>query len=159
MPPFLLLLRCAALCILLLAAQAVLPALTAQAHAWQARVVYIADGDTVTVLRGDRQQVRVRLYGIDAPEKGRPYSGKATRALAAMVGNTVVELTPMDVDHYGRLVAVVTPAGEQRSANEQLLALGLARVYRRHCTADFCARWLELEAQARAAQAGMWRRR
>jgi len=41
--------------------------------AWSGKVVGVADGDTITVLR-DKEQVRIRLYGIDAPEGGQPFS-------------------------------------------------------------------------------------
>lgn len=40
-------------------------------------VVDVSDGDTITVLTPDEQQVKVRLYGVDCPEKKQPYGGKA----------------------------------------------------------------------------------
>ena len=59
------------------------PALAADdpPHSFEAKVVKIADGDTITVLL-DKTQHKIRLEGIDAPEKGQPYGTKARQALA-----------------------------------------------------------------------------
>ena len=56
-----------------------------RAWAWTGKVVSIADGDTITVLHDGHDQVKIRLYGIDAPESGQPF-GKASRQnLSSMV--------------------------------------------------------------------------
>ena len=59
--------------------------------AWTGKVVGIADGDTITVLRDGHDHVKIRLYGIDAPESGQPF-GKASSALETM-GTRVVGAT------------------------------------------------------------------
>ena len=46
------------------------------AHAWIAKVVSVTDGDTIKVYNVDKGQVKIRMYGIDTPEKAQPY-GKA----------------------------------------------------------------------------------
>jgi endonuclease YncB( thermonuclease family) len=48
-----------------------------QALAWQGRAIHISNGDTITVLAEDKQQVRIRLYGIDAPEMRQNFGRKS----------------------------------------------------------------------------------
>lgn len=63
---------------------------------------------TVTVLTEAKEQVRVRLYGIDTPESKQPFGSKATqfvRDLAAL--NQNVEVDVRDIDQYDRTVAVI----------------------------------------------------
>ena len=50
--------------------------ISASCHAWSGKVVHVADGDTITVQR-DGKRVKVRLYGIDTPEKAQWYGQKA----------------------------------------------------------------------------------
>jgi micrococcal nuclease len=121
--------------------------------AWSGRVVGIADGDTITVLR-DKEQVRIRLYGIVCPEKYQPFSKKARQFTAKMVHGKVVEVEPVDVDRYGRTVGLVTVF--KRLVNEELVRAGLAWVYTHYCTQPICDRWKVLEQKAREAKRGLW---
>lgn len=58
-------------------------------HAWLGKVVHVADGDTITVLR-DGKKVKIRLYGIDTPEKAQWYGQNAkTFTSAQVMGKTV----------------------------------------------------------------------
>lgn len=59
--------------------------LLAQAQAIEGRVVSVADGDTVTVLDGRKVQHKVRLAGIDAPEKGMAYGQRSKQHLSGLV--------------------------------------------------------------------------
>src|SRR6476646_5303985 len=74
------------------------------------RVVRIADGDTVTVLVSGNQ-VRVRLFGIDAPERGQDYSRKSREALAELVFGKDVRVVVYGKDRYGRTVGDVYIGG------------------------------------------------
>jgi hypothetical protein len=63
------------------------------AFAWSGKVICIADGDTITVLTEDKQQVRIRLYGIDAPGGGQAYGRKATQYVKRLLADRpVVEI-------------------------------------------------------------------
>src|SRR3954467_3861194 len=68
------------------------------------KVVRIADGDTVTILVDGNHQVKVRLFGIDAPERGQDYSRKSREALAELVFEKDVRVVVHDKDRYGRSV-------------------------------------------------------
>ena len=50
----------------------------------QNKVISIHDGDTITILQG-KQQIKVRLFGIDAPELKQPYGKKPKQFLANLV--------------------------------------------------------------------------
>jgi micrococcal nuclease len=63
----------------------------------------IQDADTITVLTEDKEQVQIRLYGIDAPEGGQAFVRKATQFVKGLLpGNPVVEIDVKDTDRYGR---------------------------------------------------------
>ena len=98
--------------------------------AWTGKVVGIADGDTITVLNNGRGE-KIRLHGIDTPEKGQAFGNKAKAVTGSMLRGRVVEITPMTTDRYGRTVAQVYVDGQ--SLNESLvrsvgLRLGLPKV-------------------------------
>ncbi|BDC50651.1 hypothetical protein F183_A29670 [Bryobacterales bacterium F-183] len=117
-----------------------------------ATVARIVDGDTLRAVV-DGQELRVRLWGIDAPERGREGASDATEALArlAPVGSSV-QLERVDVDRYGRTVARVIVNGED--VGERLVCAGYARWYRRY--ARGAANLAACEATARADARGVW---
>lgn len=125
-------------------------------HAFPALCVHIADGDTVTVLTDTHDQIKIRLYGIDAPERGQPFGARAKDVMGELCGNQAVEVQEMDVDRYGRTVAVLRPAGRGQSLNHAMIQQGLAWVYPKYCRADFCDAWRELEDEAREGGVGLW---
>lgn len=69
----------------------------------------IVDGDTIIVRDGSGVQTRIRLAGIDAPERGEPGFQQAADALAAKLLNRRVTLRVYALDRYGRTVADVLP--------------------------------------------------
>ncbi len=130
------------------------PAIT---FAWTGKVISIHDADTITVLTDDRQQVRIRLYGIDAPEGGQAYGKKATQYVKRLLADRpVVEVDAKDTDRYGRTVAVVIlPDG--RNLNEEIVRAGYAWVYTRYCKEILlCIGWANLQQEAREARRGLW---
>lgn len=143
-------------CCVLLALYLVLLAATGlAAETIAGKVVHVADGDTVTVLTPARQQIKVRLYGIDCPEKRQSYGNRARQAVAAMVVGKEVRVRNMGVDRYGRVLGLITgPAGED--VNRALVRQGMAWVYTRYCKAPQCRTWHNDEAEAQAARRGLW---
>lgn len=112
----------------------------------------VADGDTVTIITHDRQQVKCRLAGIDAPEKAMPMGQKAKQALSDLVFGKYVVYQVIDIDRYGRSVCKLQYDGQD--VNRKLVVDGWAWVYRRY-TDDQAL--IAAERQARAARRGLWR--
>src|SRR5210317_295356 len=77
------------------------------AHAWMAKVVSVTDGDTIKVFNAEQGQVKIRLYGIDTPEKGQPYGKAAGKYLASLIAGATVEVEIVTTDRYGRTVGII----------------------------------------------------
>jgi len=121
--------------------------------AWSGQVVGVTDGDTITVLHEGRGE-KIRLYGIDCPEKRQAFGTRAKEATSALVFGKVVEVEPVNVDRYGRTVALVTVG--TTLVNEELVREGFAWVYTRYCKRSVCRAWGLLEEEAREARRGLW---
>ncbi|WZP00361.1 thermonuclease family protein [Isosphaeraceae bacterium EP7] len=92
---------------------------------YAARVVGISNGDTITVLKADKTQVKVRLHGIDAPETGQDFGSRAKQAASDLAFGKDVTVKVKDTDRYGRTVAdVFLPDGVW--LNREILELGMA---------------------------------
>jgi endonuclease YncB( thermonuclease family) len=129
---------------------------SAHSDSLQARVVAVANGDTITVLDAGKRQVKIRLYGIDCPEKKQPFGNRARQATADAVMGKDVTVHPINTDRYGRTVALVAAPGREM-LNSWLVKEGLAWVYPLFCRrADICDRLKELEQSARESKAGLW---
>ena len=127
---------------------------TAQAAEFQGTVIRVIDGDSLIVLRkGD--PVKVRLYGVDCPERNKPYSRQATAMTKALCLDRRVRVIVRDWDHYGRTVAeILVPPGI--NVGHELVKAGLARWYRQYAGHD---KTLErTEATARKQRCGIWSR-
>jgi micrococcal nuclease len=142
-------------CIQALTVFAVLLAAPSISFAWSGEVVHVSDGDTITVMRGS-EKVKVRLYGIDTPEKAQWYGQNAKTFTSSQVFGKVVDVREIDVDRYGRVVGLVSTG--DLVLNRHLVAYGYAWVYHQYCKKPFCSEWSELEAQARHEKRGLWKK-
>ncbi|PIE56931.1 MAG: hypothetical protein CSA34_01130 [Desulfobulbus propionicus] len=123
-------------------------------NAWQGKVTRVRDGDSLTIEQAGRSR-EVRLYGIDAPEYDQPFSARARSRLNGLVWRRRVVVRPMDHDHYGRVVALVSVDG--MLVNRELVAAGLAWVYPRYCKEKpLCQELAGLEQEARQRGIGVW---
>ena len=122
-----------------------------------ARVTRIADGDSFTCI-SDGQEIRVRMFGIDSPEREQPGYDDARDALRQAIDGKTVELRVVDVDQYDRQVArVILPAAGEREevdVNRQQIAQGRAWWYRTYAPEE--ADLAEAEESAKAASRGIW---
>lgn len=114
--------------------------------------VGVYDGDSLLLELPDGDRTRVRLYGIDAPEKGQDLAHAARKKLTRLVYDKLIRLEVIDVDKYGRYVGKVYAGA--RYVNRFMLKEGLAWLYRHYAADD--AVLAEAEARARAAARGIW---
>ena len=133
------------------AATLLLIGLTSNTHAdFTGRVVSVADGDTITVLR-DRTQVKVRLLEIDAPEKAQAFGTKSKESLSEMCFGKTAELADKGRDRYGRTLARVSCDGVD--ANAEQVRRGMAWVYDRYVTDKTL---YAVQEAANAERRGLW---
>ena len=125
--------------------------LAVQADTLEGNVVKIADGDTLTLLTSTNEQVKIRLAGIDTPEKKQPFGNKAKQALANLAFQKQALVEVETKDRYGRTVGVVFVDG--LNVNAELVKQGMAWVYRKY-TDD--KRLYTLESEAKQAKRGLW---
>lgn len=114
------------------------------------KVVSIIDGDTVDLLV-NRQPLRLRLNGIDTPEKGQPFGNAAKDALAKAIGGQSVQYVVRDTDRYNRSIADVYFRGVH--INKWLIQKGLAWHYKAYNNDSELA---QAEQEASAASRGLW---
>lgn len=116
---------------------------------------HVVDADTLRI-----DDIRIRLFGIDAPEAGEECvdtaaavwrcGTRATEALRARVAGKTIACEPVDTDRYGRTVAICREGGED--LQQWLVRNGWAKAYPR-----FSRRYVPDEAAARRDRMGLWR--
>ena len=145
-------------------------AIALQAHGLelQGLVVGVADGDTITVLDDTRTQHKIRLAGIDAPEKGQPFGQRSKQSLSGVVFGRPARVEWFKEDRYGRKVGKVWVADPSCRASSCPLTLdaslaqltfGLAwwyREYAREQSPEDRGRYEVAETESRARRAGLW---
>ena len=125
---------------------------------WDAYVVSVEDGNTVTVSTkyGSKEPEYVLLfYGIEAPTQNQPFGREAMAYLQGiMPPGTKVGVESVGQLEAGPISALVQVGGD--SVNYKLVMAGLAWVDRQKCRAIFCRRWLIQEHQAVVDRRGIW---
>jgi endonuclease YncB( thermonuclease family) len=115
------------------------------------KVVSIADGDTFTLLTEEKEQIKIRLHGIDCPENKQDFGQVAKQKLSDLIYARIVHAVKKDIDRYGRVVAVVYNGNN--CINEEMLKSGLAWHYTRY---DHNPEWQRMEDSARTNGLGLW---
>jgi len=142
---------------LMLAALLSSAALPALAVEWAGTVVGIADGDTLTLLDGGKTSHRIRLGGIDAPERTQAYGQRARQSLAGLAQGRAAIADCAKTDRYGRAVCRVVVDGVDLGLEQ--IRRGFAWHYLRYAgeqPAAERAAYASAEQQARAERAGLW---
>ncbi|MCX7169700.1 MAG: thermonuclease family protein [Proteobacteria bacterium] len=132
----------------------------------QGTAVRVLDGDTLIVADSRQRKIKVRLSGIDAPEKNQPYGRQASAHLATLVLGKAVTLAWEKRDAYGRVIGQVLVAPAACSSCGKSVDVGLAQVtagyawwYRsesRELTHEDKLRFAFAENSARARHRGLW---
>lgn len=151
----------ALLCLLALAfAPGGLPAAAARTAASApiaAVAVGVDDGDSFVARKRDGAKIRVRIAGIDAPEKSQPWAAVARQRLRGLLVGREIRIKPLKTDPWGRYVALVEVDGEDLALAmiQDGLAWHFAR-YDRDLPSPLRPRYAQAEAQARERRAGLW---
>ena len=131
--------------------------LNCHAATFEGRVVGVADGDTITVLDADRVQHRIRLGGIDAPEKRQAFGTRSKESLSNIVFNRLVTVETRKTDRYGREIGKVLVDGID--ANLQQVSRGFAwhfKAYEREQSANDRQLYDFAQGEAKGARRGLW---
>lgn len=118
------------------------------------KVVSVTDGDTIKIVDKNGEQRKIRLYGIDAPEKGQGYGSKAEDMLSAMIAGKNVEYKIVDTDKYGRSIGYLYLNGV--CINAAMVKSGFAWVYTKYCNDRICSKMSQYQNEAKTKGLGLW---
>ena len=133
-----------------------LPLLVA-AETLTGRVVKITDGDTVHVLDSAKERHKIRLQGIDTPERKQPFGKKAKEYLSSLVAGETVQVDWNKRDRYKRIVGKIVYQGQD--INLEMVRAGLAwwyKGYAREQNAGDRVLYEAAETDARENRRGLW---
>lgn len=132
-------------------------------------VVGVSDGDTITARCGESgayEQIKVRMQGIDAPERKQPYGARSKEALSDLVFQRLAELRCGKTDRYQRKVCSVWVAPAASPDGPRTLDAGLAmvntgmawwyRAYAREQSPQERVDYEAAEGDARRRRSGLW---
>ncbi len=121
------------------------------------KVVKVSDGDTVHVLDQSRVKHKIRLGGIDAPEKKQVYGKKSTKNLASLIAGKSVEVEYNKRDRYGRIIGKLLKDGQD--INLIQIKQGYAwhyKYYQRDQSEIDRILYSSAEIEARERTVGLW---
>ena len=125
--------------------------LSAQAEIIRGKVIKIADGDTLTLLTDSDKKIRIRLAGIDTPERKQPFGNTAKNVLAKLVFQKEIQIEVLTKDRYGRTVGIVFL--DNQNVNYELVRKGMAWAYKRYTDDGLL---YKLEDEAKKRRIGLW---
>lgn len=127
-------------------------ATVASAQKFTVKVVGVFDGDTFTAINRDNLQLKIRINGIDAPEKGQDFGNKAKQALSDYIYGKDITIDVQSQDRWGRYISYVfTPGGKDVSL--LMLEEGMAWHFKRY---DVTEEYAKAEERAKANNKGLW---
>ncbi len=130
-------------------------------------VTKVSDGDTIHLITPEQTILKVRLYGIDAPETdkinnhtgrvskpGQPYGDESWRALENKIICKKVRLDILDIDKYRRMVGIIWI--NDRNINLEMVREGYAEAFIEYLKEPYRSEFLKVEREARSAKRGIW---
>ncbi len=130
-------------------------------------VTKVSDGDTIHITTPEQTKLKVRLYGIDAPETdkinnktgqvnvpGQHYGDESWKALENKVMGKQVKLDILDIDKYRRMVGMVWL--NDSNINLEMIKEGYAEAFIEYLKEPYRMEFLKVEREARSAKKGIW---
>jgi len=130
-------------------------------------VTKITDGDTIHLTTPEQTKLKIRLYGIDAPETdkinnktgrvnipGQPYGEESMNALANKIMDKKVKVDILDIDKYRRMVGMIYL--DERNINLEMVREGYAEAFIEYLREPYKTEFLKAEREARSAKKGIW---
>jgi endonuclease YncB( thermonuclease family) len=130
----------------------------ALANVIHGRVVGVSDGDSVTVIDANKTQYKIRLAGIDAPERAQAYGQKSKQSLSDLVFGKQVDVEWSKLDRYGRTVGKIMMGGVD--INLEQIKSGMAwhyKEYQNEQSPEDRVAYAQSESQAQDKKIGLWR--
>lgn len=116
----------------------------------QGKILKVYDGDTITILNNNNEKIRIRLFGLDAPESNQSFGNISTKNLQTLCPiDSIANVKIKDKDKYGRIVGIVFCDGVNVNANQ--VKNGFAWAY-----SEYAYRYIPLEMLARIQKKGLW---
>ena len=113
------------------------------------KIIKIYDGDTITALTSQKEKIKIRLYGIDAPELKQPFGKASKRHLIDLISNKSLNINEKGKDKYGRTLAILYN-GDQ-DINAQMVIDGYAWAYDK-----FSKDYVAFQKNAQSLKKGLW---
>jgi endonuclease YncB( thermonuclease family) len=130
-------------------------------------VTKVSDGDTIHLRTPEQTKLRVRLYGIDAPEtpkvkahsgqvnkQGQPYCKESWQALAGKIMGRQVRLDILDVDKHRRMVGMIRL--DERNINLEMVREGFAEAFVEYLKPPYKSEFIQAEQEAKSSRKGIW---
>lgn len=130
-------------------------------------VTKVSDGDTIQITTPERTKLRVRLYGIDAPETPKTdqrtgrvnkpsqfYGNESWKALEGKILEHHVRLDIIDIDKYKRMVGIIWIGN--RNINLEMVQEGYAEAYLEYLKEPYRSQFIAAQREARSAKKGIW---
>lgn len=124
----------------------------------QSRVISVADADTLTLLGRDENEYKIRLQGIDAPERQQAYGARCQEKIAGLLTQQFVDVEAYKRDRYQRLVAKVIWQGQDVAL--ETIRLGCGWHYKAYADEQSWSdqrAYAKAERHARRNKLGLWR--
>jgi len=115
------------------------------------KVVSVTDGDTIKILTKNKTLYKIRLNGIDAPERSQAFGKKSKANLSKLVSGRIADIQYKKKDRYGRILGTVYV--DNYDMNLRQIEDGYAWVYRRYCKR---ADYYKAEEYAQSKKLGLW---
>ncbi len=104
--------------------------MSSQAHDFSGKIIVVSDGDTATLLTQDNESFKIRLAGIDAPEKKQSFGMESKSALSDCAEGKFATVKGNKKDRYGRIVGKIIVDGTD--CNLRQIKLGMAWHYKKY---------------------------